>query len=285
MNHTLSNLLIELGLSKTDSFELFNKGVRDRTDINAYRCKHSGVIVLDSIAGSTEDNYKEKQGMEYFQTNFINNDDEKRAETYIDLIRGKSWLDFGCGQGGPSLLLKDFAKNTHGLELQQAPRDYLNSKNVKCVSSLDDLEDDFYDIMTMFHVYEHLPAPVELLKNCYKKLKKGGLLIIEVPHANDALLSLYDSEPFKKFTLWSEHLILHTKKSLEAFITQSNFKVETVKSLQRYPLANHLYWLSQNKPGGHQAWSFLNSLELEIAYTNALSSIEKTDTIVAYCRK
>lgn len=285
MKHALSDLLIELGLSRTDSFEIFNEGVRDRKDINAIRCKRSGVIVLDNINASTEEMYKDKKGMEYFQTNFINADDEKRAATYKEVIRGKNWLDFGCGQGGPSLLLKDIAKNAHGLELQQAPREYLNSKKVKCFSSITELEDNYYDVMTLFHVYEHLNDPVGLLKECRKKIKPGGLLIVEVPHARDALLSLYHSDPFKKFTLWSEHLILHTKESLNAFISESNFKVEVVKSYQRYPLSNHLHWLTKNKPGGQELWSFLNTEELVSAYSNALAMIDRTDSIVAFCYK
>lgn len=285
MKHELYDLLVKLGISKSDSFELFNNGVRDRNDINAYRCKNSGVIVLDSVHASNEDIYKEKKGMEYFQTVLINSDDEKRADVYKDIVRGKSWLDFGCGQGGPSLLLKSITKDAHGLELQEAPREYLNSKGIKCFGSLDEVASEYYDVITMFHVFEHLNDPISILNKCYEKLKIGGTLIIEVPSANDALLSLYENEAFRKFTLWSEHLLLHTRESLQKFVQESSFKVKAVQNVQRYPLSNHLYWLSKNKPGGHVAWSFLNTKEMEVAYENALSAVDKTDTIVAFCTK
>ena len=43
------------------------------------------------------------------------------------------------------------------------------------------------------------------------KLKKNANLIIEVPHANNLLLKKLKIKSFINFTLWSEHLILHTR--------------------------------------------------------------------------
>ena len=34
----------------------------------------------------------------------------------------------------------------------------------------------------MFHVLEHLPYQIDTLKSIHSKLKKGGKIIIEVPH-------------------------------------------------------------------------------------------------------
>jgi 2-polyprenyl-3-methyl-5-hydroxy-6-metoxy-1,4-benzoquinol methylase len=293
MNHELYNLVLKLGISTKDSLSLFSNGVRDQEDINAYKCSISGIIILDNINSGKERTYIQKQGMDYFKKNLegnqpknlTNKDDEIRAEAYKELIRGKTWLDVGCGQGGPSLILKDFAICAETVKLQEAPRDYLNSKGVKCFGSLNEVENSKYDLITMFHVFEHLEDPISFLEICYKKLKPGGKLVIEVPHANDILLSTYHSDAFKKFTLWSEHLILHTKYSLSQFVIESGFKIDSIKSVQRYPLSNHLFWLAKNKPGGHNEWSFLNSHELEQAYSNVLASNDKTDTIVAYCVK
>jgi hypothetical protein len=47
-------------------------------------------------------------------------------------------------------------------------------------------------------------------------------------------------------------------------------------------LSNHLHWLSKGKPGGHKAWSYIDSTELNNAYTNALAAIGKIDTLAAY---
>ena len=41
----------------------------------------------------------------------------------------------------------------------------------------------------MFHVLEHLPYQIDTLKSIHSKLKKGGKIIIEVPHGEDYLLN------------------------------------------------------------------------------------------------
>ncbi len=83
-----------------------------------------------------------------------------------------------------------------------------------------------------------------------------GEIIIEVPHADDALLSLYECEPFSHFTYWSCHLFLYTVTTLEMLVEQTGLKLNYIKQVQRYPLSNHMYWLAEGKPGGHKIWSF-----------------------------
>jgi hypothetical protein len=116
-------------------------------------------------------------------------------------------------------------------------------------------------------------------------LKIGGKIIVEVPHAKDFLIDFLNLETFKAFTFWSEHLILHTRASLETFLQESGFKNIVIKGFQRYPLANHLYWLSQGKPGGHQHWHYLTTKELDKGYADMLASLDKTDTLIAIAEK
>ena len=52
----------------------------------------------------------------------------------------------------------------------------------------------------MFHVLEHLPNQIDILKKLKNNLRKNGKIIIEVPSANDLLISLEDLKSFKKFT-------------------------------------------------------------------------------------
>ena len=58
----------------------------------------------------------------------------------------------------------------------------------------------------------------KILKEFKTHLNPGGILIVEVPHAKDFLLSNLKNEDFKNFTLWSQHLILHTRESLQRFL-------------------------------------------------------------------
>ena len=55
-----------------------------------------------------------------------------------------------------------------------------------------------------------------------------------------------------------------------------------IEQFQRYPLSNHLYWLSHGKPGGHELWNFLNNKNLAKSYENELSKLGKCDTIIGF---
>ena len=138
-----------------------------------------------------------------------------------------------------------------------------------------------YDTITMFHVLEHIPDPKLILGELSEMLADNGQIIVEVPNADDALLALYKSEPFSCFTYWSCHLFLYTAKTLQMLFDQMELKVNYIKQIQRYPLSNHLFWLANGKPGGHQKWYFLNSPELHAAYEKQLTAIGKCDTILA----
>ena len=70
------------------------------------------------------------------------------------------------------------------------------SKGHSVIDNLADLESGSLDIVTMFHVLEHLTEPLITLANLRMYLKPGGILIVEVPHSSDVLFTLYDCVPF-----------------------------------------------------------------------------------------
>jgi len=195
-------------------------------------------------------------------------------------------LDFGCGTGGFLLKAQNLAAITHGVELETHLNSHYKNRSLTVFQNLSDIPNDIqggreYDIITMFHVLEHIPDPKSILIELSEILADGGQIIVEVPNADDALLTLYQCEPFSNFTYWSCHLFLFTVKTLKMLFSQVNLKVNYTKQIQRYPLANHLYWLANGKPGGHQKWNFLNSPELHTAYEKQLAAIGKCDTILA----
>ena len=113
-----------------------------------------------------------------------------------------------------------------------------------------------------------------------KKVVSGGHILIEVPHAEDYLLSSLACEEFKQFTLWSQHLVLHTRESLRKILNFVGLEEIKIEGVQRYPLSNHLNWLANGKAGGHKSsLSSLDSDALCNAYQNALARVDATDTL------
>ena len=133
----------------------------------------------------------------------------------------------------------------------------------------------------MFHVLEHIPYQINTLKALKSKLTKKGKIIIEVPHAEDFLILQDHLVEFKKFTFWSEHLILHTYKSLKTMLVKSGFKKINIQYYQRYNFANHLGWFLKRKPGGHDFYKNETNDKLNSVYKENLKKLGQTDTLIA----
>lgn len=292
MKHAIEEQLISLGIIKKEKVVEFFPKVRDRDDVKVLRCEQSGVIYLSSTHHIEQSYYNDKKGTNYWSSS---NREEGLKNTYIDdtrrfnqfkeLITNKSYLDVGSGLGGVLDLFKTVAKEVSAVEPQAEIRELLNSIGYKVYNSIENAPAKNVDIISLFHVFEHLTDPVGSLKNLHKLLNENGKIIIEVPHAKDALIETFKLDSFKAFTFWSEHLILHTRKSLETFLTAAGFKNVTVMGFQRYPLANHLYWLNTGKPGGHNQFIQMRNTAMENEYSNLLSTIDQTDTIIAIAEK
>lgn len=142
-----------------------------------------------------------------------------------------------------------------------------------------------FDYITLFHVLHYLPNQIEILKILKSKLKKKGKIIIEVPNANDFLLSTNEFAAFKNFTFCKEQLILHTEKSLKLFVKKAGFKNIKVNFYQRYNINNHFGWFLYNKPGGHQFLKNLFSKNLIKNYSEFLKKKKITDTLILTAQK
>lgn len=293
MENKIAKTLCEWGVCDEQAIELFFPRVRDRDDISVLRCKKSGVIFTSTSEHMDMSHYSEKHEFPHYwkednrEKALVDSyeDDSRRKEQFLALISNKKWMDVGTGAGGVLDQLKPYAGKIVAVEPQQRSLDMLKKEKYEAYSDIAEVPADDFDVITLFHVFEHLTDPLDLLAVAYDKLKVGGKIIIEVPHANDFLFSFLDLEDFKKFTFWSEHLVLHNRASLGAFLGKAKFRNIVTSGFQRYNLANHLHWLKEKGPSGHIKWSMLSSAELDTAYSNMLNKIDMTDTLIAVAEK
>ncbi len=284
----IQTLLIDSGICTEDSIIAYFPKVRDRDDISVFKCTKSEVIFLSGSDHAEIDYYNKKENFKYWGAGdrkaailSESEDTQRRYEQFKVMVANKKWLDIGTGAGGILDQLSPIAAKTSAVEPQEEPRKILSEIGYKIYRSVNEVEENDFEVITLFHVLEHFTDPINMLKIIRSKMAKGGKIIIEVPHAKDFLLSFLNNDAFKAFTFWSEHLILHTKESLNAFLRIAGFSNISVNGFQRYPLANHLYWLAHHKPGGHVIWKRLNTPALDAAYSDMLSGINSTDTLIA----
>lgn len=276
-------------LCGSHSSVVLHKGTRGGyNDINVLKCSNCGLVRLSKVMDDAEDFYKHS-GMRNGVRNCIGSlrveteqDDVRRYRFTENYLRGKSVLDFGCGDGGYLVQAKKIAAKAEGVELEDAMREQLLSEGIGCYSSIE--ETGSYDVITMFHVLEHLTDPLAYIAKLREHLADNGILIIEVPNADDALLSQYGSNAFADFTYWNCHIYLYTNATLRMLLRKAGMDIEFIQQVQRYPLANHLYWLSEGRPGGHVQWSYLMDANMDKAYGAKLASLGIADTILVGCR-
>ncbi len=283
----IKDLLIQLGLSTPDSFEKIFDRVRDREDIAVLRCAQSGAILLSRTDHMEISHYQEKEVLSYYNADSVQSaalkteiDDSRRAEMFKDLVRNKALLDVGCGAGGSLKKLSAYARSSLGVEPQRLARGLAEKLGLDVKTDLSEVPEASCDVATLFHVYEHITDPIEFLKQVRKRIRPGGKVLIEVPHSGDFLISFLANSAFMGHSFWSEHIILHSRVTLERFAKEAGFVNPVIRGYQRYPLANHLHWLATGKPGGHLNWSFLRDDQLDAAYMSVLSNLNLTDTII-----
>lgn len=277
----------------SEDFECIHKGTRDVPDINVMRCKECSMVQLDCYEYNTEKNYR-RGGM--LKNTYVGvNDsvvdmtweswlketkwDDDRRYRYLEAVcAGKSVLEFGCGNGGFLRRIKNVATRVTGIELMDEARENIEQEGIAVCRSLDEIETK-YDIVCMFNVIEHLNEPDKILEQIYNVLNDKGLLICETANADCVLICRYGCSAYKDFTYWSEHVTLFNSSTLEKLIVRNGFGTKENSQQERYSLGNHLYWLTNGKPGGHMKWTEFNEEKLNGAYEKVLVKLGIADTL------
>ena len=95
-------------------------------------------------------------------------------------------LDIGCGSGGYLAFLGDLGWACEGIEQGPNSRLYAQQRLGLTVHAdlgqLQAFPDRYFDVVTMWHVIEHLGDAFEILPAVHRVLKPGGLLMLRTPN-------------------------------------------------------------------------------------------------------
>lgn len=104
-------------------------------------------------------------------------------------------LDYGCGWAEWSKMVQAFGYTTWGTELSPTRREFARQQGVRVVGD-HELPDDYFSLINIDQVLEHVPFPRECLALLARKLHPHGVLRVAVPHAGkvEAALGNFDRE-------------------------------------------------------------------------------------------
>ncbi len=161
-------------------------------------------------------------------------------------------LDFGCGTGN---FLDHARKNgfeSTGYDPQPKARKAAEEKGLNIIKNLSDLvvnKTEKYDLITLWHVLEHMHDPPSFLDDFYTKLSYHGLLVVAVPMAEST-----DARYYKHFWAgWDlpRHLYHFTRESIVSYCTKRGYELLARKGM---PFDSYyVSWLSEQNKGSRMA--------------------------------
>lgn len=162
-------------------------------------------------------------------------------------------LDFGCGTGYFLEFCKKNGFEVLGVEPNATALKKCLEKNIGVFDDLSKINYGKFDVITLWHVFEHLYDPKLQLSAFGEKLKDGGFLILALPNPNS-----FDAKKFKQF--WAgydvpRHLFHYTKKDILNLVNDQ-FKVLSV-----HPMVFDAFYvsiLSERYKG--KSFSFLSGM-------------------------
>lgn len=142
---------------------------------------------------------------------------------------GKILLDIGCGTGDFLKVAKDNGWYGYGIEPNEHAREIANKKTNQGVFDTDELlkfKAHRFDVITLWHVLEHLPDLENQIEIYKKLLKPSGTLIVAVPNHRS-----YDAEYYQEF--WAaydvpRHLWHFSQDSMSNLLRKHFLKVVDV---------------------------------------------------------
>jgi len=139
--------------------------------------------------------------------------------------KGTSLLDIGCGEGFFLFNASNAGYSAKGIELSQDATAYAKrefSLDIEA-GAFEELQfpENYFAVATLWQVLEHLPYPLAILKEAYRILKPGGLLVASTPNIEGIPARILGK---RWWNIRNLHINQFSTKTLTASLQNAGFK-------------------------------------------------------------
>ena len=138
-------------------------------------------------------------------------------------------LDIGCGTGDFLVEAKNQGWTILGFEPNSDAKALAKQKGVLCTDDIFSLPENTFDVVTMWHVLEHVPNLTDYIANLKRIVKPNGTIIIAVPNYKS-----FDAKYYNRF--WAaydvpRHLWHFSKTSIKRLFSDVDMELKKVKPM------------------------------------------------------
>lgn len=163
---------------------------------------------------------------------------KKMSKDRFDLLyqqkKNGRLLEIGCATGEFLDIASEQGFESTGLEASKLYSDYAKSRGLRIVNGyLEDLKrEETFDVISMFHLFEHIEEPNDFLANLSIHLDKDGVIMFVVPNQGSFTNKIFGyHHPVYQQT---DHLFFYNQKTLSSILEKNGFKILSIQSLE-YP--------------------------------------------------
>lgn len=146
-------------------------------------------------------------------------------------------LDIGAGTGDFLVTAKHSGWNTIGVEPSEKAKSIALSKGVSFKNTVADIADQSVDVVTMWHVLEHVPDVEAQIKELKRIVKPDGVIIIAVPNYKS-----YDAKKYGQY--WAAYDVPRHLWHFSKTAIQKLFAAEGINLIKILPMKFDSFYVS-----------------------------------------
>ena len=268
-----------------------------KNDYNFYRCRACRLIFVWPLP----DNPAEIYDQDYFQGSkkkfgYVDYEKDKEAMKniflkYLKIIgnyvfsKNSLLLDIGAATGVFVELANSAGFKAEGIEPSFWAAEIAGKKGLKvCQGTIEtaNFPRRYFDVLTLFDVFEHLKNPQISLQKMNFILKDKGILVINTMDSGSLWANFWSSR-------WQamappEHLFLYNQENIKNILERNGFKILKIKKINKFFNLSYVFYIASSTLKNNFFGKFSSFFSRHSAINFSIPLIIR-DNMLVICRK